>query len=425
MGNGIGKLKLCFTGDVGEISKKHNDITVQVSNHLVYDYCLGDSFCHTSEEPPFTEDYTSTITSTKTSYSGAFLSVSDYSLPPNIFPPFSNPGLDFYPSTDRSSAFENSTLLSLDYIDSVLSGLSSRVSGSGSGPIERGFVSGPIGRSLTSLSLADDDEGNGQRAQGKAGEDRVHLAVSEEHGWVFVGIYDGFNGPDAADFLVNNLYSNVFKKLKELLWNDKLETSENSLVHQNQEIDEKLNNLGANGGVGVGHFDVLKALSEALKKTEASYLEMADMMMKENPELALMGSCVLVMLLNGKDVYLMNVGDSRAILAQNPESHPSIGMLDQINEECLNGIYKVESKFTSCQLTMDHSTSVKEEVLRIRNEHPDDVSVIKNDRVKGSLKVTRAFGAGYLKEVKLKLNLTLLASVLIIISVFATAFHLN
>lgn len=41
------------------------------------------------------------------------------------------------------------------------------------------------------------------------------------------------------------------------------------------------------------------------------------MRMIENSELAFTGSCVLVMLLNDKDVYLMNVGDSRAILAQN------------------------------------------------------------------------------------------------------------
>ncbi|KAJ8570712.1 hypothetical protein K7X08_037684 [Anisodus acutangulus] len=195
-----------------------------------------------------------------------------------------------------------------------------------------------------------------------SGENRVHIVVSDEHGWVFVGIYDGFNGTDAADFLVNNLYSNVFNELKGFLWNDKLEIYydstkngtvplENSGVMwesfvQNQEFDEKLNNLGTNGVVAIANFDVLKALSEALRKTEASYLEMADTMMKENPELALMGSCVLVMLLNDKDVYLMN------------------------------------------------------EVLRIRSEHLDDASVIPNDRVKGSLKVTRAFGAGYLKEPK-------------------------
>jgi hypothetical protein len=38
-------------------------------------------------------------------------------------------------------------------------------------------------------------------------------------------------------------------------------------------------------------------------------------------------------------------------------------------------------------------------VRRIRNEHPDDPSAISKDRVKGSLKVTRAFGAGFLKQV--------------------------
>jgi hypothetical protein len=57
-----------------------------------------------------------------------------------------------------------------------------------------------------------------QWAQGKAGEDRVHVVVSEEHGWVFIGIYDGFNGPDAPDYLLSNLYSFVHKELKGLLW---------------------------------------------------------------------------------------------------------------------------------------------------------------------------------------------------------------
>jgi hypothetical protein len=38
-------------------------------------------------------------------------------------------------------------------------------------------------------------------------------------------------------------------------------------------------------------------------------------------------------------------------------------------------------------------------VQRIKREHPDDDRCIVNDRVKGRLKVTRAFGAGYLKQV--------------------------
>ncbi|KAJ0083587.1 hypothetical protein Patl1_29371 [Pistacia atlantica] len=39
-----------------------------------------------------------------------------------------------------------------------------------------------------------------------------------------------------------------------------------------------------------------------------------------------------------------------------------------------------------------------QEIIRIRNEHPDDSQCIVNDRVKGRLKVTRAFGAGFLKK---------------------------
>lgn len=40
-----------------------------------------------------------------------------------------------------------------------------------------------------------------------------------------------------------------------------------------------------------------------------------------------------------------------------------------------------------------------QEVDRIKLEHPDDNTCILNDRVKGRLKVTRAFGAGFLKKV--------------------------
>lgn len=66
-----------------------------------------------------------------------------------------------------------------------------------------------------------DDDNNLQWAQGKAGEDRVHVVLSEEHGWLFVGIYDGFNGPDATDFLMSNLYPAIYRELKGLLWNQK------------------------------------------------------------------------------------------------------------------------------------------------------------------------------------------------------------
>lgn len=40
-----------------------------------------------------------------------------------------------------------------------------------------------------------------------------------------------------------------------------------------------------------------------------------------------------------------------------------------------------------------------QEVKRIKREHLDDSSAIVKNRVKGSLNVTRAFGAGFLKQV--------------------------
>lgn len=66
----------------------------------------------------------------------------------------------------------------------------------------------------------------------------------------------------------------------------------------------------------VDHELVLRALSRALEMTELAYLDMTDKVLDTNPELALMGSCLLVVLMRDEDVYVMNVGDSRAIVAQ-------------------------------------------------------------------------------------------------------------
>ncbi|KAG0477464.1 hypothetical protein HPP92_014305 [Vanilla planifolia] len=184
------------------------------------------------------------------------------------------------------------------------------------------------------------------------------------------------------------------------------------------ELDRTLNKLSRSSSECTdNHLKVLKALSQALKKTEDAFLQAADTIVSENPELALMGSCVLVMLMKGEDVYLLNVGDSRAVLAQKAEADVwgSLGKdkqksLERINEETLHDFENHDDgyghhanaleKLVALQLTKDHSTTEEEEIWRIRNEHPEDASAIANDRVKGSLKVTRAFGAGFLKQPK-------------------------
>ncbi|KAF3334608.1 putative protein phosphatase 2C 4 [Carex littledalei] len=222
-------------------------------------------------------------------------------------------------------------------------------------------------------------------AQGRAGEDRVHVVVSEEHGWVFVGIYDGFNGPDATDFLLTHLYPLIHLHLKGILWQEE----------ESEEMKKQPSGKSKSRDGKARHVEVLKALARALRKTEEAYLSIADNMLDKNPELALMGSCVLVMLMKGEDVYLMNVGDSRAVLATKSGRE-----LEGINEDLLNDFSGFLPTLSSVQLTFDHSTCAAEEIIRIRNEHPDDSTAIAKDRVKGSLKVTRAFGAGFLKQPK-------------------------
>ncbi|XP_010275283.1 PREDICTED: protein phosphatase 2C 29-like isoform X2 [Nelumbo nucifera] len=457
------------------------------------------------------------------------------------------------------------------------------------------------------------NESNVQWAHGKAGEDRVHVVVSEEHGWLFVGIYDGFNGPDAPEFLMSNLYRAVYNELEGLFWDAEKDSSvvieqesancnlgnvvgaegndsfqENSTldlepakdegvankkcakgtekdeemcpkncddgmtkdeevsqekcgqaVPRDEEVlesDRDLNSSSLNSGsvkrvtfqleqtvlrrkplweflaeaeaddgldlsgsdrfafsvddalrvsnagssvrirslllsklkygfsknkeghskklfpwkydwedkektesenkvedrssrsfrkrrVGpIDHELVLRALSRALEITEFAYLEMTDKVLDGNPELALMGSCLLVVLMRDEDVYVMNVGDSRAIVAQyqpqeinssmEPKAHGNgvVEMEGIVEETSATGSTgnKVgnetpepppqEMRLIALQLSTDHSTSIEEEVLRIKAEHPDDNQCIVNDRVKGRLKVTRAFGAGFLKQ---------------------------
>lgn len=90
---------------------------------------------------------------------------------------------------------------------------------------ERSFLQSSIDSPLDIEYSSSDLENKGgcnlQWAQGKAGEDRVHVVLSDKHGWLFVGIYDGFNGSDAPDFLMSNLYPAIHKELKGLLWDHK------------------------------------------------------------------------------------------------------------------------------------------------------------------------------------------------------------
>ncbi|MCD9641301.1 hypothetical protein HAX54_027408, partial [Datura stramonium] len=111
--------------------------------------------------------------------------------------------------------------------------------------LERSFFSGRKDISAAVDCTHDSDvgsESNVQWALDKAGEDRLHMVVLEEHGWLFVGIYDGFNGPVAPEFLMSNLYKVMYKELEGLFW-DSENTSNPAKVNSSSKSEVIAENL--------------------------------------------------------------------------------------------------------------------------------------------------------------------------------------
>ncbi|XP_047318326.1 probable protein phosphatase 2C 40 [Impatiens glandulifera] len=234
---------------------------------------------------------------------------------------------------------------------------------------------------ITSMSAPSRSEGflnavEVEVAGGAAGEDRVQAVCSEENGWLFCGIYDGFNGRDAADYLAGTFYDTIGLNLNILgseLKLDSVEVSE-CLDHMENSADKNFS---------LTHI-VLDSLRRALCQAENDFLHMVEQEMEDRPDLVSIGSCVLIVLLHGKNLYTLNLGDSRAVLATYDDG---------------NG--KVTNNLRAVQLTESHTLDNEIERTRLLIEHPDDPETIVSGKVKGKLKVTRAFGVGYLKKKKL------------------------
>ena len=62
------------------------------------------------------------------------------------------------------------------------------------------------------------------------------------------------------------------------------------------------------------------------------------------------------------------------------------------------------SELYAVELTESHVIEDARERERIIGEHPEDPRAISNGRLKGKLRVTRAFGAGYLKKVSFSIR---------------------
>lgn len=265
----------------------------------------------------------------------------------------------------------------------------------------RASASAPqIMESRSFLSAAD-----AQTAGGAAGEDRVQAVCSEEDGWLFCAIYDGFNGRDAADFLAVTLYENISFNLMQLQWQTQHPPQGGQRSHsQEMEVESCSEEQVEGGGSSRERQDqeanelsfqesVLKALRKALMEAEEGFMEMVRQEMDERPDLVMVGSCVLVVLLHGQYLYTLSLGDSRAVLATTANQSTQ-------NEE--EEEQQGSSKPLHCvQLTEDHVVAERAERERVIAEHSDDPCTIVASRVKGKIKLTRAFGAGYLKKANL------------------------
>ncbi|KAM1195218.1 hypothetical protein ACFX13_022251 [Malus domestica] len=254
-----------------------------------------------------------------------------------------------------------------------------------------------------------------QVAGGPAGEDRVQAVCSEENGWLFCAIYDGFNGRDAADFLAGTLYETIVFHFNSLDWESSQESNKAS---NDLDIDESLPYIGDDTTISGERFSsriyahkdssfdntsknapcakvktltdsfrhgVLDSLQRALSQAENDFLCMVDQEMVDRPDLVSVGCCVLVALLHGKDLYTLNLGDSRAVLATYGDGYLMSG----------------SDRLKAIQLTDSHTVDDESERMRVLCEHPDDPMTVVAGKVKGKLKVTRAFGVGYLKKKKL------------------------
>ncbi|CAI0467414.1 unnamed protein product [Linum tenue] len=298
-------------------------------------------------------------------------------------------GAEILPSWDSPKSFRripsSSSFSKLDILSSSLQSTGSYLSCSPSSPSPLDYES---------MSAPSKSEGflnamEVQVAGGAAGEDRVQAVCSEENGWLFCAIYDGFNGRDAADFLAGTLYETIIFHTNLLDWDSNQDVVKASNVCPDAFLRCALEegndaSLGTrdNHDSGDSFRDkVLDSLQRAVAKAENDFLYMVEHEMEDRPDLVSVGSCVLVVLLHGMDLYTLNLGDSRAVLATYDEDH--------------------NKRLKAVQLSDCHTVDNDLERARVISEHPDDPATIVGGKVKGKLKVTRAFGVGYLKSKKL------------------------
>ena len=123
-------------------------------------------------------------------------------------------------------------------------------------------------------------------------------------------------------------------------------------------------------------FDIATAMRSAFERMDTDIsseaLPMGGSLNMDNLQVALSGACASIVYVNGMDVHVASVGDTRVVLGQLTD----------------------DGEWVAKPLSTDHSFDNQSEVQRVRSSHPKSETsfVLKNNRLLGQLIPLRAFG---------------------------------
>ncbi|KAK1432607.1 hypothetical protein QVD17_09504 [Tagetes erecta] len=161
----------------------------------------------------------------------------------------------------------------------------------------------------------------------------------------FIGVYDGHGGPETSRYVNDNLFHNL----------KRLASEQHSMS-----------------------VDVIR---KAFQATEEGFLSIVAKQWTVKPQLAAVGTCCLVGVICSGNLYIANVGDSRAVLGR--------------------GV-KATGEVIAIQLSVEHNASIESIRQELHTLHPDDpqIVVLKHNvwRVKGLIQISRSIGDVYLKK---------------------------
>ncbi|MCO5605045.1 hypothetical protein L7F22_059222 [Adiantum nelumboides] len=240
----------------------------------------------------------------------------------------------------------------------------------------------------------------------------------------FIGIYDGHNGPDVSRYINQHLFTHLSnnkedkkgKKPKPMaalvqdMVGDEPSLDASELFRAWDKVRDQTVLIVFDPGAKANFISSELALTLGIRREEmgctaeagfasekggmsVEVLQMAFSATEQGveslvaeawptaPQIATVGSCCLVGVINEGTVYIANAGDSRAVLGS---------------------IFRATGEITPVQLTTEHNAAVEAVRQELRALHPDDSRIVMQKhgvwRVKGIIQVSRAIGDVYLKK---------------------------